>query len=282
MSKQDDRLDEVGPWSEIKLDIVRKYAKAYSTILSKQPGWSHYYIDGFAGAGEHISETTREVIPGSPLNALNVDPPFDRYFLVDRDAKRVARLRQLAGGRDDVELHNGDCSDILVNTVLPQVKRNLFRRALCLLDPYGMHLKWEVLVLAGKLGTIGLFLNFPIMDMKMNVLFNEPERVNPIQAGRMNAFWGDDSWKRATYEPNPQGDLFSSAPGQRKLSDTAIARVFAERLRTVAGFAHVPEPIAMRNKTNAIVYFLVFASTNGVAAKIAGDILGKYRGKVTS
>jgi len=30
------RLDEVGYWSEIKLDIVREYAKAYSTILNKK------------------------------------------------------------------------------------------------------------------------------------------------------------------------------------------------------------------------------------------------------
>lgn len=29
------RYDEVGYWSELKLDIVRKYAQAYSTVLSK-------------------------------------------------------------------------------------------------------------------------------------------------------------------------------------------------------------------------------------------------------
>ncbi|MGO9109324.1 MAG: hypothetical protein ACLP9L_08835 [Thermoguttaceae bacterium] len=29
------RFDEIGYWSEIKLDIVRKYAQAYSNILSK-------------------------------------------------------------------------------------------------------------------------------------------------------------------------------------------------------------------------------------------------------
>ena len=29
-------FDEIGYWSEIKLDIVREYAVAYSTILSAQ------------------------------------------------------------------------------------------------------------------------------------------------------------------------------------------------------------------------------------------------------
>ena len=76
-------LDEVGYWSEIKLDIVKKYAKAYSTILAKQPRLKHFYIDAFAGAGKHISRMTKEFIPGSPLNALNVEPPFVQYLLFD-------------------------------------------------------------------------------------------------------------------------------------------------------------------------------------------------------
>jgi three-Cys-motif partner protein len=44
---------EIGIWSEAKLDIVRKYAKAYSTILSKQEKLIHVYIDAFAGPGLH-------------------------------------------------------------------------------------------------------------------------------------------------------------------------------------------------------------------------------------
>ena len=49
------KLDEIGYWSEIKLDIIKKYAKAYSTIISAQQNIQHHlYIDGFAGAGVHI------------------------------------------------------------------------------------------------------------------------------------------------------------------------------------------------------------------------------------
>ena len=46
----------VNYWSEVKLDIIKDYARAYSTILAKQP-WckGHFYIDAFAGAGMHIS-----------------------------------------------------------------------------------------------------------------------------------------------------------------------------------------------------------------------------------
>ena len=51
------KLDEIGEWSELKLDILKKYAGAYCTIL-KARGLRPIYIDGFAGAGVHIRKGT--------------------------------------------------------------------------------------------------------------------------------------------------------------------------------------------------------------------------------
>jgi hypothetical protein len=64
------RFDEIGYWSEIKLDIVKDYASAYSRILTAQrnPTLHHVYIDAFAGAGVHISKSTGGYILGSPAN----------------------------------------------------------------------------------------------------------------------------------------------------------------------------------------------------------------------
>lgn len=63
------KLDEIGYWSEIKLDIIRDYAKAYSIIFSveKQSNFYHVYIDAFAGAGVHLSKTTGQEVEGSPV-----------------------------------------------------------------------------------------------------------------------------------------------------------------------------------------------------------------------
>ena len=62
--------DKIGYWSEIKLDIIRDYAKAYSGILHAQRSLMHMYIDAFAGGGLHISKTSGGYVPGSPQNAL--------------------------------------------------------------------------------------------------------------------------------------------------------------------------------------------------------------------
>ena len=47
------QFDRIGYWSEIKLEIIKEYASAYSTILAAQtgPSFYHVYIDAFAGAG---------------------------------------------------------------------------------------------------------------------------------------------------------------------------------------------------------------------------------------
>jgi len=81
------QFDEIGYWSEIKLEIIKDYATAYSTILSAQenPRLSHVYIDAFAGPGVHVSRETGEYVDGSPLNALLVKPPFRDFFFIDID-----------------------------------------------------------------------------------------------------------------------------------------------------------------------------------------------------
>jgi three-Cys-motif partner protein len=97
-------FDEIGYWSEIKLDIVKDYTSAYSRILTAQrkPSLYHVYVDAFAGAGVHISKTTGKFIPGSPINALLVQPPFREYHLIDIDRQKgggVARSRERPRGR---------------------------------------------------------------------------------------------------------------------------------------------------------------------------------------
>jgi hypothetical protein len=43
----------------------------------------HVYIDAIAGWGIYISKATGEFVLGSPINALNVDPPFSEYHFID-------------------------------------------------------------------------------------------------------------------------------------------------------------------------------------------------------
>ncbi|MHB8574723.1 MAG: three-Cys-motif partner protein TcmP [Dehalococcoidia bacterium] len=271
-------FESIGYWSEIKLNILREYAAAYSLIFSApgQRQLHHVYIDAFAGAGTHISRTSRELVPGSPLNALQIEPPFREFYLIDLDGQKADALRQAVGERRDVHIYQGDCNPILLEQVFPQVRYENYRRGLCLLDPYGLHLNWEVIEAAGKSKAIDMFLNFPVMDMNRNVLWQEPVRVSPTQVARMNAFWGDETWRAVLYSQQP--DLFGEVHDQKTGgANRALAAAFQRRLRDVAGFRFVPEPIPMRNSQGATVYYLYFGSQNSIGDHITRDIFRKYR-----
>lgn len=268
------KLDEIGYWSEVKLDIIRKYATAYSTIISKQSSIrGHAYIDGFAGAGTHISKTRQEFVPGSPRNALNINPPFTEYHFIDLNSGKVDLLQEISKECSNAKVYEGDCNKILLEEVLPLVKYQNFKRALCVLDPYGLHLNWEVMYTAGQMRSVEIFLNFPTMDMNMNVLRKDTDKVEPSQTARMNAFWGDDSWRDVAYTKIP--GLFNDI--EEKTTNHTVAQAFKKRLKNVAGFDYVPDPIPMRNSTGATVYYLFFASQNKTGGKIVEQIFDKYK-----
>lgn len=268
------KFDQIGDWSQLKLDIVRDYATAYSTILAKQPRIRHVYIDAFAGAGVHQLKSTGDLVPGSPLNALAVEPPFTELHLVDLDGAKVDNLRQLTAGRNDVFIYQGDSNEVLIREVFPRVRYDQYKRGLCLLDPYGLTLKWEVIARAAATKAIDIFLNFPIMDMNRNALWSNPAGVAEDDRRRMTAFWGDESWQEVVYRG--QTTLFGGEDLIKARGNADVVKAFRERLRTVAGFEEVPEPIPMRNSKNATVYYLFFASHNKTGAKIARHLLGRY------
>jgi len=268
------RLDEIGYWSEVKLDIVRKYAKAYSTIMARQALIKgHLYIDAFAGAGTHISRSTGQLVEGSPLNAMSVTPPFTEIHLIDLHGGRAKRLRELTKNDPRVTVHEGDCNDVLLRDVFPRCQYGDYRRALCLLDPYRLNVNWEVLEAAGRLESIDVFYNFMIMDGNRNVFWRDPSKVAPAEVKRMDAVW--PRWKSGAYRT--EQDLFGDV--QMKASNSDIAQAFREDLGKVAHFKHVPAPLPMRNSQGAVLYYLYLASPKAVAAEIVKDIFDKYRSR---
>jgi len=105
-----------------------------------------------------------------------------------------------------------------------------------------------------------------------NVLWINPEGVDPADILRMNTYWGDASWKEVAYRQtsDPFGKIV-----EIKESNRTIALAFRKRLKEVAEFKYVPQPIPMRNTIGAIVYHLFFASQNRTAEDIITYIFDK-------
>ena len=269
------RFDEIGGWSELKLEIVEKYGAAYTRAFTNTR-LKKFYVDSFSGAGVHLSKRSRAVVDGSPVRALRVEPPFDHFHFIDMNADKTTHLQTLCADRSNVTIYTGDASSYLTQTVLPTIHYKNYNRALCLFDPYGLHLEWKAIQLAGKSLAIDMFLNFPVMDMNRNAIWRSPQKV-PIEGiERMSRFWGDESWKGAAYADHPQGNLFGDREVIKQPNHSIVA-AFRERLKRVAGFEFVPEPLPMKNSNKAVVYYLFFASQKPIARKIVEDIFAKHR-----
>lgn len=270
------KFDEIGYWSELKLEILEKYGKAYTRAFKSAPDLVKNYIDAFSGPGVNISQSTGGEIEGSPLRALRIVPPFEKFHFIDLNPGKTDYLQRRCEGKKNVKIYTGDASKILLDTILPQVRYEDYQRALCLLDPYGLHLDWEVMRKAGRSGAVEIFLNFPVMDINRTVIWHEPDRVLPGNIERMNRFWGDGSWREVAYAQPKQPD-FLLPEKQEKQTNEVIAAAFFKRLKKEAGFKFVPEPLPMRNSKGATVYYLFFASCNQTGNEIVTDIFNKYR-----
>jgi three-Cys-motif partner protein len=273
--------DEIGIWSEVKLAIIKKYAAAYTTVMEAQrrdrfPRMRWLYIDAHAGSGHHISKTRGDLVEGSPLIALKTNPPFHEYHFVDSDAGRAAELRKEALGREDVFTYSEDCNTALLSKVFPRADYGQYNRALCLLDPYNINLTWEVIEAAGKARSIEIFMNFMIMDINRNALRKNPSKSIKSKVAQMTRLWGDETWLDAGYDMIPT--LFETEVPQ-KVSNERFAEAFRERLIKKAGFKFVPKPMPMKTKTNAVIYYLYFASQKEAGMDIVNDIFNTYRMK---
>jgi three-Cys-motif partner protein len=170
-----------GLWTQKKLDALKKYLQAYTKIFKKDQRRARFYsisyVDAFAGSGSlktpepgpliadlpELEESVNEYRKGSVRRALEVDPPFDKYLFIEKNAKKCAELRDLTFGFAD--------RDITVvredaNTALLRWCRNLdteHERAVVFLDPFGASVNWTTIAAwAGRMPSIyGCFFRTP-------------------------------------------------------------------------------------------------------------------------
>jgi xylan 1,4-beta-xylosidase len=71
-----------GDWTQIKIDIVEDYARAYLTIMRKHPYFKTIYFDGFAGSGD-ISQCNEmentEIVAGAARKPENGVSPTSSH-----------------------------------------------------------------------------------------------------------------------------------------------------------------------------------------------------------
>lgn len=281
-----------GDWTEEKLERVKKYLPACTTIIKKYFK-EFFYIDAFAGTGYREAETKdsneylndldekeiEKYADGSARVALQIKPDFSRYIFIEKVKPRFNKLEKLK--TDFPEKAN---RIILVNDEAYIYLRKFCResdwtqtRAVMFLDPYGMQVSWDTLKTIAETKAIDLWYLFPLGVAVNRLLKKEKKEIPEAWAKKLDDIFGTDQWRETFYKKKIERTLFGSMDSIVKDTDfDGIIDFFLERLRSI--FVGVAEnPLLLRNSKNNPLYLLCFAASNNkgatTAIKIAQHIL---------
>jgi three-Cys-motif partner protein len=151
LSVDDDGLmtPEVGSWAETKYRLLALYDELFSTGMKNK--WDQrVYIDLYAAAGYSRIQGTSKFLKGSPIIALTVADPFDKYIFCEEREDLLgalkARVERIAP-QANVEYIPGYC-DAEIDKIckeIPKASSTNKVLSLCLVDPFDFGLKFETL-----------------------------------------------------------------------------------------------------------------------------------------
>lgn len=283
-----------------KLDTVQSYLQAYVTALKNQ-SFELLYVDACAGSGSSIPKwaveqgdpmqqgleglerrvaDTDDIIVGSAIRALGVDPPFDRYLLNDVKKANVEALQtsvkhNYSHVADRVELSRLDANEMLRRLCLEQDWRAT--RAVVFIDPFGLQIDYTTLEMLGQTRAVDLWYLVPVFAMYRQV--SGDGRIHPDGGPRVDAALGTDEWRNVAVVEERSDDLFSGSEFRsRRAVDVAwFEKIAKERIGAAFGGQVLPETLPL-GRDGLQEFSLMFAWANpspkaGLAAKLAKAVL---------
>jgi three-Cys-motif partner protein len=269
----------------------------------KNQGFVRIYVDAFAGSGDrtHVlpalpllgdehSEPQVLTVPGSARLALEVEPSFDLFVLIENDPKRYASLEKLTAEYPSkkIHCHPGDANAAVRRLCgrLPWhgsagVPRGM--RAVIFLDPYGMEVEWETIKAIAATQAIDLWYFFPLMGLYRQAS-REIVAIDGVKRNRLNSVLGSSDWEAAWYStPHGTSDLFEDPTLSIRTAEVnAIEKYVKARLKAVFK-GTVLDPLRLHNTRGAPLASLFFAVSNPnpkavrLATEIASHLLAPGR-----
>ncbi|MGB6743116.1 MAG: three-Cys-motif partner protein TcmP [Terracidiphilus sp.] len=261
---EDDGLlipNDLGPWTEDKFDLIRLYCHIFSSAMKNK--WTRVYIDLYAGSGLCRIEGRSQVLLGSPLIALSVDAPFDRYIFCESDPGRFSALKarvEKGYAKYNVHLIPGKF-DEHIDEICSRIPRKSL--ALCLVDPFDCDFSIDGLKTISKSaqGVDFLCLLALQMDAKRNVRhYLRPD-------GKIDRMIGNTNWRLRW---NNRSDIHEDFA---KFLATEFAQSMSE-----AGYLETPLHQMKEVKThdtNVPLYYLAMFSKHQTAFRLWAQVL-KY------
>lgn len=256
-----------------KISILGDYLRAFAKASQSAP--ERVYIDAFAGDTENELRATGESFLGSARLALDVQPPFTKLCLFERDRQRAKAMRRLAVERrsGEVLVYEGDC-----NTLIPDALTALPQEAptFAFLDPDGMELEWRTIEriadhkrpfadATGK-SKVEIWILFPSKGVTRMLGGNRDEALRsqlPRKVARLYGAWGpwQDVWDARHASDGAE-------PISGRVALEAYTFLYMDRLASL-GYRYLRSRPIRTSKDE--LYVMVFASDHD-----AGDRIMKW------
>jgi three-Cys-motif partner protein len=263
---------EVGPWSEEKYRLIGLYASLFSTGMKRK--WDkRVYVDLYAGAGYSRVRDSGRILMGSPLLALSVSDPFDKYVFCDEDPEKLAALKERAlriAPEAKIACLPGNC-DSNVEQIIAEIPRGSAGNtvlSLCVVDPFDIGIKFRTI---SKLSSNYVdFLCLLALYMDANRAYSWYIKEN---SKKIEEFLGTSTWR----------DDWAVAQQQRTTFPEFLASKFSDQMGTLRYLSqpmHRMKQIRSYDK-NLRLYRLALFSRNERAYEYWEQVL-KYSTDQTS
>jgi three-Cys-motif partner protein len=185
---------DVGGWAEEKHRLVSLYADLFSSGMKDK--WEcRVYLELYAGSGYSKIRGTSKIILGSPLRALALKNPFDRYVFCEEDAGNLealkVRVRRHAPSAD-VHYVDGDCNK-RIDQILAAIPRGSTENrvlTLCFVDPHDIGIKFETIRALSNRRMDFLMLLALYMDANRNI-----DNYVKEESVKIDEFLGSPTWR---------------------------------------------------------------------------------------
>ena len=280
-------------------NCFEKYVKAYLTIMNvyrEKFQWKLIYFDGFAGCGTREQQLvedekattlfgeeieTEELHPyqGAAERVVQIEQKmrgFDEYLFIDKYEENLTNLEfKLAPYQTNGKKRfmPGDANDEVLN-LGRELRQHPKTKVLCLLDPFGMSIKWDSIVaLAGK--GIDLWILVPTGSIVNRLIQNNGELRYPEKLEEFFGLPAQVIFNRFYETKEAAPNLFETAREEvRKVKNIIgeIDQLYREQLGTLFPYV-TQEPLVMRNSRGLPIFHFVCASHNETAVMIAQQII---------
>jgi len=200
---------ESGTWTQAKDLHLFNYIQMFSTGMKNL--WDkRVYVDLYAGPGCCRIQGTKNIFKGSPLLALSVNIPFDKYVFCEKEPANLSALQQRISRLNagvEVKLIEGDCNEKVESILaeIPQYSKSQTVLTFCFVDPFDLGVQFRTIKRLAEARKTDFLV---LLALYMDANRNERHYTN-IQNRKVDLFLDSPDWRDRWKKFSLKSDSFA-------------------------------------------------------------------------